>query len=139
MRDVDGASNRSSGVALLRGIEGPENALGRLRTPDLHQVGLYPIRVELFRPDQYQRMALVVRREEEHLGLGLDEDVALLKGNFEHRRILVRAPPDPELAMRLQRRLTVGRRLLDPGQAEAQRQCLQSVPIGLTFALHGPS
>jgi len=33
-------------------------------------------------------MILAVRREKE--GLGLDEDLALLEGHLEHRRILVR-------------------------------------------------
>jgi len=65
-----------------------------------------------------------VRGEEESLRLGLDEHLPLFDRNLEYRCILMGAPPDPELSVRLQGRLAMGGDFLHARQLKAERQFL---------------
>jgi len=89
-----------------------------LRAPDLDEVGLCPVKIQLLGPHEDEGIVPVVRGEEEGLGLDLDEDLPLFNRDLEYRRVFVRAPPDPELSVRLHGRLAMGRRFLHARQVK---------------------
>ena len=65
------------------------------------------------------------------------QHVALLDRHLEDGRVLVRAPPHPELAVRLQGRLAERRGFFDARELEPQRHPPDAVPVALPFGLHG--
>ena len=66
-----------------------------MRAPDLDQIGLCPVEIELLGPHEDEGIVPVVGGEKEPVRLGFDEDLALFDRNLEYRCVLVRAPSFP--------------------------------------------
>src|SRR6185503_3954552 len=104
-----------------------QHALRGLSPPDPDKIRTYPFEVEFLWSHQNHWMVFIVGSKEERVGRSLHQHVTLVDWNLEHRRVFMWAPPYPELAMRLERGLSVRDRFLDARQSETQCHPLEPV------------